>query len=103
MDDLKGEMPGFKSHISGAYWKVFNFCVRRIVAVLFVVGGLFGAATGIPVLFRGGTVPVNGVPSDDLGLRLAFVLLPALVALAGIALYRAPPYDPSDGSERPDA
>jgi hypothetical protein len=103
MNNLKGEMPEFKSRISSAYWKVFNFCVRRVLAVLFILGGLFGAVTGIPVLFRGGTVPVNGVPSDDLGLRLAFVLLPLLAALAGIALYRAPPYDPSDGSGRHDA
>ena len=81
MKDFNKEIPGSRTRISTAYWKLFNFCVRRVLAVLLVVGGLLGAATGIPVLFPGGSVPVNGVPSDDLVFRLAFVLLPLLMAL----------------------
>jgi len=105
MKDFNKEIPGPSTRISHTYWKLFNFSIRRVLSVLFVVGGLFGAATGVPVLFPGGSVPVNGVPSDDLVLRLAFVLLPLLVALIGIALYRAPPYDPSNafGTGKHDA
>jgi hypothetical protein len=105
MKNFNKETPRFRTRISTSYWKLFNFAVRRVVAILFVVGGLFGALTGIPVLFLGGSVPVNGVPNDDFVLRIASVLLPLLVALIGVALYRVPPYDPSMrfGSGKHDA
>jgi hypothetical protein len=76
------------------YWKLFNFLVRRVVAFGFIAIGLLVAASGVNGLFPGGSVQVNGVPSDDLVLRVALVLLPLLVVVLGVALYRVKPFEP---------
>lgn len=80
------------------YWRFFNFLVRRVVASAFVVVGGIVAAADIPALLPGGTIPVNGVPTDDLVFRLASVGMPLLVAILGIALYRAKPFVPQSFS-----
>lgn len=79
---------------SDVHWKVFNLSVRRFIAIGFVVIGLVLTLFGIPSVLPGGTVLVNGVPSDDLVLRWIVLLLPLVVVLLDIALYRAQPYVP---------
>ena len=76
------------------YWRFFNFIVRRVVASAFVVVGCFVAAANTPALLPGGTIPVNGVPTDDLVFRLASVGMPLLAAILGAALFRAKPFVP---------
>jgi hypothetical protein len=82
------------------YWKLLNFLVRRVVATGFVAVGLLVAATGLPGLLPGGSVQVNGAPSDDMVLRVAVVLLPLLVSALGLALYRVRPYEPGGHARR---
>jgi len=76
------------------YWRFFNFLVRRAVASAFVVIGGIVAAVNTPALLLGGTIPVNGVPTNDLVFRLASVGIPLLAAFLGVALYRAKPFFP---------
>lgn len=52
------------------------------------------AIYGIPNLLPGGTVHVDGIPSDDLVFRWVSVLLPLLVVVLGIALFKAAPFVP---------
>jgi len=76
------------------HWVMFNFMARRVLAVAFIVVGLLISVFNAPVLLPGGTIPVNGVPEDDLVLRLVSVFMPLLVAALGVALFRSKPYDP---------
>jgi hypothetical protein len=73
---------------------VFNFLVRRVIASGFMLVGSLIAISNVSDLLPGGTTLVNGVPSDDLVFRWVAVLLPALVALLGFALFRVQPYSP---------
>ena len=73
---------------------VFNFGARRVVASGLIVVGTVLAIYNAPGLLPGGTTLVQGVPSDDLVFRWAVVLLPAAMALFGVALFRAKPYSP---------
>ena len=76
------------------HWKLFNFFARRIIAIGFIVVGLVLALYSIPYVLPGGTVLVDGVPSDDLIFRWFAVLFPLVIALLGAALYRVQPYVP---------
>ena len=79
------------------YWRFFNFMVRRVVAVGFVVVGSLIALSGILALIDPtGTVLVNGVPQADLLYRIFGVLLPGVIAILGVLLYRAPPFEPRE-------
>jgi hypothetical protein len=80
------------------YWRIFNFFVRRVVAVGFVVVGLVIGAVNLSSLLPGGTINVDGSPSSDIVLRLVAVLLPIVVAAIGVALFRVAPFDPSKSS-----
>jgi hypothetical protein len=80
---------------SDHHWKAFNFLVRRIVALGFVAVGLILTLYGLPNLLPGGTILVDGISSDDLVLRWVSVLLPLVLALFGVALFRIQPYVPS--------
>lgn len=77
------------------HWRVFNFMVRRVMAVGFVFVGLVLVAYGLPTLLPGGTIKVNGVPSDDMVYRLFGTLMPLVACVLGVALYRTRPYLPS--------
>jgi len=81
------------------YWRIFNFLVRRVVAVVFAVGGIVEALASIHSVLPGDIISVNGVASDDLVFRWSAVVLPLVVAALGLALYRAKPFAPnfSDG------
>ena len=81
------------------YWRIFNFLVRRVVAVAFVVGGVAIAFASVHAVLPGGTINVDGVPSSDLVFRWSAVVLPLVMALLGVGLYRAKPFTPnsSDG------
>lgn len=76
------------------YWRVFNVLVRRIVAVVFAVGGVVVALASVHAILPGGTVNVDGVPSTDLVFRWSAVLLPLVVATLGVALFRVKPFTP---------
>jgi hypothetical protein len=76
------------------YWRVFNFLVRRVMAVVFAIGGFILACTSVPAMFPGGTINVDGVPSDDLVFRWVAVVLPMVVAALGVALFRVKPFLP---------
>ena len=81
------------------YWRFFNFMVRRVVAVCFVVGGSILCLYFLPSLLDPkGTIPVNGVPQSDLVYRLFAVLMPALMAALGVLLYRVRPWYPQGDS-----
>jgi hypothetical protein len=77
------------------YWRVFNFFVRRVVAVGFMVIGLVIAIGNSPSLLPGHTIDVNGTPNDDIVMRCIAVFLPLVAAVLGLLLFRAKPYDPS--------
>ncbi len=77
------------------HWRVFNFMVRRVMAIGFVFVGLVLFAYGLPTLLPGGTIKVNGVPSDDMVYRLFGTLMPLVACVLGVALYRTRPYLPS--------
>lgn len=76
------------------YWRIFNFVVRRVVAVAFAVGGLVITLANISAVLPGGHIGFNGIPSTDLVLRWAAVVLPLVVAALGVALYRVRPFTP---------
>lgn len=82
------------------YWRAFNFAIRRILAVWFIIAGTFMALVAIPNLLPGATIQVDGRPSDDMVLRVTMVLLPLILSGFGIAFYRAKPYEPKDSPSR---
>lgn len=75
--------------------KLFNFLARRVIGPAFVVVGLIVAAFGVKSILPGGTVLVDGVPTDDLVFRWLVFLLPLLVSLLGVALFKVAPFTPS--------
>lgn len=78
-----------------SYWRFFNFLTRRVMASCFMFGGLILFIYGVPNLLPGGTVQVNGQPTDDIVFRLFSVLFPLIMTVLGIFLFRANPYYPS--------
>jgi uncharacterized BrkB/YihY/UPF0761 family membrane protein len=86
---------------SESHWKLFNLLTRRLMAFSFILGGLVLAIYGVPSVLPGGTVLVEGVPSDDLVFRWLVVLLPLLVVFLGIALYRVAPFVPTRRDRQP--
>ena len=79
------------------YYRFVNFVVRRVVAVGLVVVGSLVALSGIPALVNpDGTVLVNGQPQGDLFYRIGGVLLPAIMVLLGVLLFRAAPFVPKE-------
>ena len=76
------------------HWKFFNFLTRRVMALSFIFGGIIMTMLSLPSILPGGTVMVDGNPSDDLVLRWFVFLLPLVVVLLGIALYRVAPFEP---------
>ncbi len=53
------------------------------------------AVLGISNILPGGTVLVDGTPSDDLVFRWVTFLLPLLFVPIGIALFKVAPFVPS--------
>jgi hypothetical protein len=82
-------------NVQRTYWRVFNFMVRRVVAVMFVIVGLIGALSSLPALFNpNGFIPVNGIPDRDIVYRIIAFALPAVMAVFGVLIYRAKPFEP---------
>lgn len=78
-----------------AYWRLFNFVVRRVIAVLFIVGGSIISLSFIPALLDpNGSILVDGVPETDLFYRVFAVVMPAIMAVCGVLMYRAKPFSP---------
>lgn len=76
------------------YWRIFNFLVRRVVAIAFAVGGVVITLANIGAVLPGGNIGFNGAPSTDLVLRWSAVVLPLVVSALGVALYRVKPFTP---------
>lgn len=79
---------------SEVHWKLFNFFARRVLAISFVVGGSVMAVLAVSNILPGGTVLVDGIPSDDLVFRWASFLLPLLLVPFGVALFKVAPFLP---------
>ena len=79
---------------SDIYWRFFNFFVRRVIAITWVVIGLVIAFANVPLLLPGATIEVDGTSTDDLVYRVCAVVLPLLAAIAGVLLFRTEPYRP---------
>ncbi len=79
---------------SDIYWRLFNFFVRRVLAITWVVIGLIVACGNFPLPLPGATVEVAGTSTNDLFYRISAVVLPLLGAVAGVLMYRADPYRP---------
>jgi hypothetical protein len=77
------------------HWRFFNFFTRRIMASCFICGGLILFVYGLPSILPGGTVQLNGQPTDDLVFRLFSALIPLIVTALGVFLFRANPYYPT--------
>jgi hypothetical protein len=82
-------------NICKLYWRFFNFLIRRIMAVGFILGGIVLFIYGIPSILPGGTVQLNGQPTDDMVFRFFSALFPLIVVVLGIFLFRIKPYYPS--------
>jgi hypothetical protein len=77
------------------YWRSFNFLTKRIMAPCFIIGGFVIFIYGVPNILPGGTVQLNGQPTDDMIIRLFSVLMPLIMSVSGVFLFRAKPYYPS--------
>lgn len=77
-----------------SYNRFLFFLIRRVVAPGFVLFGSLLTLVNLPSLAPGATIEFNGVPTDDLVIRSISVLMPLVVAILGVMLYRAKP--PSD-------
>lgn len=77
------------------YWTAFNFFVRRIMATLWLLGGVFGTFWSIRVLIDS-SAPINveGIPTYDLGPKLVGVFIPLVATVFGWMFYRCPKYYP---------
>ncbi len=77
------------------YYRAFNFLIRRVVAVSFVVLGLIIGLSHVPALIDpNGTILWNGEPSSDIVIRTFAVLMPLVLAVLGVLLFRARPWYP---------
>lgn len=86
---------GKNMNIRKSYWQFFNFLVRRVIAVGFILGGAILFIYGLVNILPGGTVQFNGQSTDDLFLRFFSALFPLIVVMLGIFLFRANPFYPS--------
>jgi len=80
------------------YWRIFNFLVRRVVAMAFAVGGILIALDSVHAVLPGGTINFNGLPTSDLVLRWSAIVVPLVVTALGVALYRVKPFTPSNSN-----
>jgi len=71
---------------------LFSVIVRRIVAPMFFVGGIVVGGYNIVRLVTTGSVLVEGKPTDDWFFVAVSILLPAVVAILGLLLFRAKPH-----------
>lgn len=78
------------------YWRFLNFLIRRVVATAFVSGGIILFIYGMPSILPGGTVQVNGEPTDDMVFRFFSALFPLVLVVLGIFLFRAKTYYPGN-------
>lgn len=71
---------------------LFSVLVRRVVGPCFFAGGIIIAGYSIFALATGGTVSVDGQPTNDWVFVAISILLPAIVAILGLFLFRAEPH-----------
>jgi len=70
---------------------LFSFLARRIGGPAFAIGGAFLSLSSIDILLPGGTVMMDGVPTDDIVLRAFAVLFPGVIAVLGVAMSLSKP------------
>lgn len=80
-----------------AYYRILDFAVRRISALMCIIWGSVIALINILYLLPGGQIEVNGVPTSDLFWRIFGVVFPILFVIIGIALFKAKPIGPWRG------
>jgi hypothetical protein len=79
------------------YFRAFNFLVRRVVAVGFVVIGSIVGLSGLPALLDpSAAVLWNGEPTTDLVIKAFGVVMPLVAAILGVLLFRAPAWYPAE-------
>ena len=77
------------------YWTALNFLVRRVLGVLWLLGGSFATLWSVIVLFdSSASINVQGIPSTDLSTKLLGVVVSFCVALFGWFFLRIPQYYP---------
>jgi hypothetical protein len=74
------------------HFKVLNALVRRVLAPGFIIVGTILTLYGVRYLMPGATINVNGVPSDDLLMRIVGVAMPLSAVALGVLLFRAKPF-----------
>jgi hypothetical protein len=65
------------------------------MALGFIFGGFILFIYEAPDILPGGTVQLNGQPTDDIVIRLFSALFPLIMMVLGIFLFRVKPYYPS--------
>lgn len=72
-------------------FKVLNIFSRRVLAPGVIIVGTILALYGVRYLMAEATINVNGVPTDDLVMRIVGVAMPLLAVVFGLLLFRAKP------------
>ncbi len=76
-------------------WNAFNFFVRRVLGVFWLLGGAFGSLWSLVTLFNpSATIDIDGVPSNEWGVKVLFVCVFLLIAVFGWFFTRASKYYP---------
>jgi len=80
---------------SPATWRFFDFLGRRVLAVLLAVAGSIGSLMSLLELIDwSASIPVEGQAEPDSFYLIVLFLLSVTLAVAGVLMYRAPPYGP---------
>jgi hypothetical protein len=87
---------GIMSFLS-AYYRLLDFALRRIFALMCIIWGSVIALINILYFFPGGQIEVNGVLTSDLFWRIFGVAFPLLFVIIGIVLFKAKPIRPWRG------
>jgi hypothetical protein len=82
----------------GPLARMFDFFARRVFALACIIVGTILSLNSIGTIFSGGAINMNGAPTDDIVLQGFAVLWPLVIAVLGVALYRAKPLRAKPGS-----
>jgi len=71
---------------------LFSVLVRRIIGPCFFAGSIVIGGYSVVALVTDGTVLVDGQPTNDWVFLAISILLPAIIAILGLLLFRAKPH-----------
>ncbi len=74
--------------------QVLDFVGRRVISVIFAIGGTILAVVNLRFLLPGATMEFDGKPTDDIVLRTVAFVFPLVIAVLGVLMYRVPPRSP---------